>query len=186
MNAQHSSGEPDSVFTAMGRQIALTPIPDPHPATLRRRLAGHPRLTAGVGALIAAAAVTVVFFTTGAVTTAPPAFAVAVSRNSVTITLRQAAALKSLNARLAAENLPVRVVPVVPGCTATARVVGPNGGTVTRTVKPEHVVSHLFTLTIRWAPDVPAGGNNIVVGVADGHTLLTPVEVKGPVPSCVR
>ncbi|MGH3265412.1 MAG: hypothetical protein ACRDNS_25850, partial [Trebonia sp.] len=62
-----------------------------------------------------------------ALTTAPPAFAVTVSGNNITITLHQFGALNSLNARLAAENLPIRAVPVVSGCTATARMVGANG-----------------------------------------------------------
>lgn len=183
MNAQHLTDEPESVFAAMGRQIAQTPIPDPPRATLRQRLASHPRLTAGsAGALIAATAAVVVILTTGTLTTAPPAFAITVSGNSVTITLHQFGALNSLNARLAAENLPVRAVPVVPGCTATARMVAANG-TVTGTIRAGYV-SGPGTLHISLTHR-PRPGDTIVVGAAGDHSLLLGQEIEGPVPRCI-
>lgn len=183
MNAQHVTGEPESLFAAMGRQIAATPIPDPQPPTLRHRLARHPRLAAGgAGALIAAAAAAVVLFTTGAITSAPPAFAVTVSGNSITITLHQFGALDSLNARLAAENLPVRAVPVVPGCTATAQLVGAHGP-ITRTIHAGYV-SGPGTLHISLTHRPPPG-ETLVVGAAGDHSLLFPQEIAGPVPSCI-
>lgn len=182
MNEQHASGEQESVFAAMRRQIALTPLPRPQPATLRQRLASHPRLTAGgASALVAAAAAAVVLVATGALTTAPPAFAITVSGNSVTITLHQFGALKSLNARLAAENLPIRAVPVVPGCTATAQLVGANGP-VTGTIKAGYV-SGPGTLHIGPMHQLPPG-DTFVIGW-NGHSLLFPHEIEGPVPSCI-
>lgn len=183
MNEQHVTDEQESVFAAMRRQIARTPMPGPQPATLRQRLVSHPRLTAGgAGALVAVAAAAAVVFATGALTTAPPAFAVTVSGNSVTITLHQFEALKALNARLAAENIPVRAVPVVAGCTATAELVGSNGP-VKRTIKAGYV-SGPGTLHIALTHR-PGPGDTLVVGASGDHSLLFPQEIEGPVPSCI-
>ena len=183
MSEPHIPGEQESVFAAMGRQIAVTPLPDKRPATLRQRLACHPRLTLGAaGALVAAGAVAAVIFATGALTSAPPAFAVTVSGDSVTITLRQFSALSSLNARLTAENIPVRAVPVVAGCTATTRRVGENGP-VTRTIHAGYV-SGPGTLHISLTHRPPPG-DTLVVGALGDHSLLFPQEIQGPVPRCI-
>jgi hypothetical protein len=182
MDQQHATNEPESVFAAMRRQIAVTPLPGPQPATLRQRLASHPRLTASVvGALVAVATAAAALFATGAFTSAPPAFTVTLTGNSVTITLKQFGALNSLNARLAAENIPVRAVPVVAGCTATAQVVGANGP-ITRTIKAGYV-SGPGTLHIGLTHRPPPGGT-LVVGW-NGHSLLLPQEIEGPVPGCM-
>ncbi|HEX3802432.1 MAG TPA: hypothetical protein VHV75_06300 [Solirubrobacteraceae bacterium] len=61
-----------------------------------------------------------------ALTSAPPAFAVTKARDTVTIKLNDLGALGALNARLAAEKIPIRAVPVVAGCTAPAQAVGPH------------------------------------------------------------
>ena len=135
MNEQHVTDEHESVFDAMRRQIARTPLPGPQPATLRQCLASHPRLTASIAVgLVAIAAAAAAIFAAGALTSASPAFAVTMTGNGVTISLHEFGALDALNAKLAAENIPVRAVPVVAGCTATAHVVGANGP-VTRTIK---------------------------------------------------
>lgn len=181
MNDQHVTGEPESVFAAMRQQIAVTPLPQPRRATLRQRLARHPRLAAGGVSALAAAAVAAAVLATGALTTAPPAFAVTVSSNSVTITIHQFAALKSLNARLAADNLPIRAVPVVAGCTATAQLVGAHGP-VTSTIRAGYV-SGPGTLHIA-LPHRPRAGDMLVIGW-NGHSLLFPQRIHGPVPSCI-
>ncbi|MHB1836165.1 MAG: hypothetical protein ACYCXW_14490 [Solirubrobacteraceae bacterium] len=183
MGEQHVTDEQESVFAAMRRQIALTPMPGPQPATLRQRLASHPRLSAGGASALVAAAAAAVLFGTGAITNAPPAFAVTVSGNSVTITLHEFGALNSLNARLAAENLPIRAVPVVAGCTAIAQLVGANGP-VTRTIKAGWV-SGPGTLTIELTHRRPPPGDTLVVGASGGHSLLLPQEIEGPVPRCI-
>jgi hypothetical protein len=165
----------------MRRQIALTPLPRTR-VTLRQRLSRHPRLTAGgAGVLVAAAVAAAAVLATGALTTAPPAFAVTVSGNSVTITLHQFGALKSLNARLAADDLPVRAVPVVPGCTATAQLVSAHGP-VTRTIKAGYV-SGPGTLHIDLTHRPPPG-DTLVIGW-NGHSLLFPQRIRGPVPRCL-
>jgi hypothetical protein len=183
MNEHQVTNEPESVFAAMRRQIALTPMPGPRPATLRQRLTSHPRLTASVaGGLVAIAAAGAVF-ATGAFTSAPPAFAVTVTGNSVTITLHEFGALSSLNARLAAENIPVRAVPVVAGCTATARLVGANGP-VTRTIKAGYV-SGPGTLHIELTHRPPHGDTLVVGASSNGRSLLLPHEIEGPLPTCM-
>jgi hypothetical protein len=180
MNDQQVTGESESIFAVMRRQIALTPLPPPQRFTLRQRLARNPRLTAG-GALAAAAAAAAAILATGPLTTAPPAFAVTVSGTSVTITLHQFAALKSLNARLAADNLPVRAVPVIAGCTATAQLIGAHGP-VTRTIKAGYV-SGPGTLHIELTHRAPPG-DTLVIGW-NGHALLFPQRIQGPVPRCI-
>lgn len=181
MSEPRIPGEQESVFAAMGRQIAVTPLPDRRPATLRQRLARHPRVTVGAAGALAVA-VAAVIFATGALTSAPPAFAVTVSGDSVTITLRQFSALSSLNARLAAEDIPVRAVRVVAGCTATARLVGANGP-VSRTLHAGHV-SGPGTLHISLTHRPPPG-DTLVVGASGDHSLLFPQEIQGPVPRCI-
>jgi hypothetical protein len=183
MNEQQVTDVQESLFAAMRRQIALTPMHGSQPAKLRQRLASHPRFTAGVaGGLVAVAAAAAAVFATGAFTSAPPAFAVSMTGDNVTITLHEFGALKSLNARLAAENIPIRAVPVVAGCTATAQFVGANGP-VTRTIKAGYV-SGPGTLHIRLTHR-PAPGETLVVGW-NGHSLLLfPQKIEGPVPSCM-
>jgi hypothetical protein len=182
MNEPHVTDGHESVFAAMRRQISQTPLPGPQPLTLWQRLASRPRLTAsGAGALLAVAAATATLLATGGVTSAPPAFAVIVSGNSVTIKFRQFGALRSLNARLAAEHIPVRAVPVVGGCSATAEVIGANGP-VRATIKAGSV-SGPGTLHIDLTHRPPPG-DTLVVG-ARGHSLLLPQEIEGPIPSCV-
>ncbi len=184
MSEQHVTDEPESVFVVMQEQIARTPLPGAKSGTLRQRLANHRRLTVGgAGALAAVAAAAAAILATGALTTAPPAFAVTVSANSVTITLHQFGALKSLNARLAAENVPVRAVPVTAGCTATAQLVGAHGP-VRRTIKTGYI-SGPATLHISLTHPPPPGNTLVVGASSNGHSLLLPHQIEGPVPRCI-
>jgi hypothetical protein len=176
MNQQHFTEEQESVFAAMRRQIALTAMPDPQPATLRERMASHPRLAVGgAGAVVAAAAATLA---TGAFTSAPPAFAVTTTRDSVTITLNDVGALNSLNARLAAENIPIRAVPVVAGCTATAQEAnGPAGASQTLEAgSPSGPIGSMTIVLLQR----PAPGYTIVVGLSSGGPLdAGPAQDRG-------
>jgi hypothetical protein len=178
--------EPESVFAAMRRQIALTPIPDPQPATLRERLASHPRLAAGgAGALVAAATIAAATLASGALTDAPPAFALTTTQESVTITLNDLGARGSLNAKLAADNIPIRAVPVVAGCTATVQAVGADGTTGPPQTLQAGSASGPATITIV-LNQRPAPGDTLVVGVSStGHWVLGPHKITGRVPSCV-
>jgi hypothetical protein len=184
MNEQHLTDEQESVFAAMRRQIAQTPIPDPQPATLRQRLGSHPRLTVGgAGALVAVGTAAAAVFATGALTTAPPAFAVTLTGNRVTISLHEFGALHSLNARLAAENIPIRAVPVVKGCTATAQIVGAHGP-ITRTLKAGSTSGAAgITIVLKHRP--PPGDTLVIAESRHGHSLLFPQKIEGPVPRCI-
>ncbi len=186
MNEQYFTDEQESVFEAMRRKIALTPLPDAQPASFRERIANHRRLLAGgAGALAMVAAVAAAVFATGAFTSAPPAFAVTTTRESVTITLNELGALNSLNAKLAAENIPIRAVSVVPGCTATAQEVGANGRVgVPQTLEAGSASGPVGSMTIVLGRR-PAPGDTLVVGISrSGRWVMFPQKIEGAVPRC--
>lgn len=161
-----------------------------------RRYSAFPRLSArrsrrklwvAVGASTAAligGIITAVVFLSS---TVAPAFAVTVTSNnsvtySVTVTLNDVAALGSLNAKLAAENLPIRAVPVVAGCTATVQ----QSGTGSRQVLLAGTGSGpIGTLTFELGQRPPSG-DTLIIGISsDGRWAMFPHEIQGPVPSCV-
>jgi hypothetical protein len=172
------------VFAAMRRLIATTPLPAPRRLTVRERLSQHPRLTvSGASAVLAVGVAAIVLVATGSLTNAPPAFAITVTRHSVVIKLRDFEALSDLNARLAAENIPVRAVPVVPGCTATASLVAAQG-TIRRTIRAGSA-SGPGSIHVDLTHRPPPGEMLIVAEARHGHALLLPQLIKGPAPSCI-
>lgn len=180
MNEQHSPNE-QSVFVGMRRQIAATPLPERSPSVRER--ARSPRLLVGsVGAL---AAVFAVSLATGVFSGAPPAFAVTITADTVTITLNDIGALDSLNAKLAAENIPIRAVPIVAGCTATAQQVGAGGQAEPPQTIDAGRSSGVGSITIQ-INQQPAPGDTLVVGMSsDGLRDLFPHKIRGPIPSCI-
>ena len=189
-----SARDPDkrSLLDAMRHQIHITQMTAPRrlPRVPAVRSAGHPRIVAG-GATAAVAA-TAAVLALGAATTAPPAFAVTDNRDgSVTITLNEITGVSGLNAELASMGIAVRAVPVVSGCNAPVRVVGPDGS-----LQPAStlVVSQLPTnprtgsqstlRAITVAPPPTPGQTEILAASNSGIDLLGQI-VQGQVPSCV-
>jgi hypothetical protein len=185
MNEQHFADDQESVFAAMRRQIAVTPMPAQQNPVLRKRVSGRARLalSGGIGAVIAAAVVAAV---TGVFTGAAPAFAITTTSSRLFITLNDFGALPALNARLAAENLPIRVVPAIAGCTATARAVGPNGSVSAQTLHAGWASTPIGSIGIERLRRPPAGYIYIVGISSDRQSVMAfPREIKGPVPACV-
>jgi hypothetical protein len=186
MNEQHFADDQESVFAAMRRQIAATPMPAQQNATLPKRVSGRTRLalSGGIGALIAAA---VVAAATGVFTGAAPAFAITTTPSRLQITLNDFGALPALNARLAAENLPIRVVPAMAGCTATAREVGAHGSvTAPQTLHAGLASTPIGSIEIARLQRPPAGYIYIVGISSDRQSVMAfPREIKGPAPACV-
>jgi hypothetical protein len=188
-------GAPDerSLFDVMRRQILTTPMPAARrlPRIPVVRFTGRPRVLAGGATAVFAAACAAVLAVTAA-TTAPPAFAVTNNQDgSVTITLNEITGVSGLNAELASMGVAIRAVPVVSGCNAPVRVVGPDGGlqpartlavsrlpTNPRTGSP----STLRAITVD-APHTP-GQTEILAASTTGIDLLGQT-VQGQVPSCV-
>lgn len=178
---EHHAPNEQSVLVRMRRQIAATPLPERSPS-LRQRVRS-PRLIAGsVGALGAVFAATLA---TGVFSGAPPAFAVTTTADTVTITLNDAGAVNALNAKLTAENIPIRDVPIVPGCTATAQPVGANGEAEPPQTIEAGTASGVGTMTIK-INEQPIPGDTIIVALSsNGTRTLFPHEVSGPIPSCI-
>jgi hypothetical protein len=186
MNEQQSVDDQPSVFAAMRRQIGVTPLPAPRPIRLRDRLAGRSGLVlGGTGALIAAAAASAAV---GVFAGAGPAFAIATTSSGLQITFNDSDALEALNTRLAADNLPLRVVPAVAGCTATVREVEANGSlSAAQTLRAGRTSDHpALSIGIVHLRRPPAGYTYIVGISSDRRSLmLFPIEVRNPVPACV-
>jgi hypothetical protein len=124
---------------------------------------------------------------TGVLTSAPPAFAVTTTADTVTITLNDVGALDALNAKLAAENIPIRAVPVIPNCTATAQEVGANGEAgAPQTIEAGWASAPIGSMTIDLGQRPPPG-DTLIVGISsDGlRALAFPREIEGPIPSCI-
>ena len=178
---EHHSPDEQSVFVGMRRQIAMTPLPERSPS-LHERVRSPRLIAGGFGALAAVFAASLV---TGVFSSAPPAFAVTTTADTVTITLNDAGALNALNAKLAAENIPIRDVPIVPGCTATAQQVGANGEPGPAQTIEAGTSSGVGTMTIEMNQQ-PAPGDTIIVALSsDGTRTLFPHQISGPVPSCI-
>ena len=185
MNEQHFADDQESVFAVMRRQIAVTPMPAQQNSMLRKRVSGRARLalSGGIGAVIAAAVVAAV---TGVFTSAAPAFAITSTSSRLFIILNHFGALPALNARLAADNLPIRVVPAIAGCTATAREVGPNGSVSAHTLHAGWASVPIGSIGISRLQRPPAGYIYIVGISSDRQSVMAfPREIKGPVPACV-
>jgi hypothetical protein len=179
---EHRSPNEQSVFIGMRRQIAMTPLPE-RSRSLRQRTRS-PRLIAGsFGVLAAVFAASLV---TGVFSSAPPAFAVTTTADTVTITLNDAGALDALNAKLAAENIPIRDVSIVPGCTATAQTVGADGEAgPPQTIEASSSRGPSGSMTIE-INQQPAPGDTLIVALSsDGRGHLFPHEISGPVPRCI-
>jgi hypothetical protein len=147
-------------------------------------------LAGGATAVAGAAAAAVVALS--AAMGAPPAFAVTNnSDGSVTITLTELTGVSGLNAKLASMGVAVRAVPVVSGCNAPARVVGPDGSVqpattleVSRLPNNPRTGNQSTLQTITVAPPQTPGQTEIVAASTTGIDLLGQT-VQGQVPSCV-
>lgn len=194
MNTLDPQPDERSLFTAMREQIQATPMPaGARRGLATRRLAARPRVALGGIAATACGAVALAAGL-GAFAGTAPAFAVTDNPDgSVTITLNDLNAIGALDAKLAAESVAVRAVPVEPGCTARASVVknGVAGA-------PQILDAHPLVL-LGATPPTGSGGGLISLTVdpptAPGRTLLVAAsgsgrmvyseEIQGPVPACV-
>jgi hypothetical protein len=175
----------ESVFVAMRRQIAATPIPTPQPLPRRPRAASRARIAVcGAGASVAAVVVVLV---TGVFASTPAAFAITTTSSGTTIELTDFSALDALNTKLAADGTPLQVVPAVAGCTATARLVDPTGAVEPpQTLEAHHTSGPIGSIGIGHLGEPPPGDTFIVGISSDSHWLmLLPREIQGAVPNCV-
>lgn len=194
MNGPGPSGGERSPLSAMRRQIESTPLPgiSRRRGQLVARLQARPRLALG-GAAASLATAAALAFALGAFTHATPAYAVADNADgTVTITLHDLSAMDALNARLAADGIAVRAVPIQAGCTATAHVVSdryaepaqtPGGGppaVLDATIDPNG--GQVTSVTVH-PPTKP--GLTLVVAAATDARLLGGDVVQGAVPACV-
>jgi hypothetical protein len=154
-------------------------------ASRRAPLAGRRGLAVGgVTVLAVVAAALLVVLVTGALTSASSAFAITRTGESVKISLYRFEALGALNARLAAQGIPIRAVAIIPGCTATTREVGTGFVYPPRTLQAG-TSSGGASITVV-LKQRPAPGDTIIIGVErSGRAQLFPHKIKGPVPSCV-
>ncbi len=190
-----SARDPDerSLIGEMRHQIDITRMPEPRrfPRLPAVRFAARPRILAG-GAAAAVAVTTVAILALSAATTTPPAFAVTNNQDgSVTITLNEITGVSGLNAELASMGIAIRAVPVVSGCTATAQVVGGDGGlqpastlAVTQLPNSPRTGSPATLRAITLAPPHTLGQTRIVAASTTGIDLLGQT-VQGQIPSCV-
>jgi len=190
-----SAHEPDErpLFGAMRQQIQITQMPAPRliPRVPTVRFAARPRMLAGGATGVAGAAAAAVLAISAA-TSAPAAFAVTNNPDgSVTITLNEITGVSGLNAKLASMGIAVRAVPVVSGCNALARVVGPDGSVqptttlaVSRLPNNPRTGSQSALQTITVAPPQTPDQTEIVAASTAGIDLLGQT-VQGQVPSCV-
>ena len=127
--------------------------------------------------------------------TAAPAFALTRSSDGlVTITLSEITGIAGLNRRFAAMGIRVRAVPIVRGCVAPVRVVGPNHqpeprpSTLHASMVPgparngQERGGYLPSLTLR--PPADAGRTAVVAASTSGLALVGAV-VRGAAPACV-
>jgi hypothetical protein len=162
------------VLARMRKQIAATPL---RPA--RRRLAtsflgGRPRVLAGAGAGVGGLAAVLALTFAGA--SSPPAFAVTTGAGgTITITLNALSAVDSLNAKLAAAGVHVRVAEVVPGCNAPVQLAGSNAPPATLQAKPGAGVNSV-QLSATADPGAGAGG---LTNVPAGQTLVLAASRSG-------
>lgn len=193
MNVSTRDPAEPSLFGAMRHQIQITPMPVSRrlPRPSAARFAVRPRLLAG-GATAVVGAASAAVLAIGAATSAAPAFAVTNHPDgSVTITLRELTGVSALNAKLASMGVAVRAVPIVSGCDAPVRVLGPDGSlqpastpAVSRLPSNPRTGSQLSVRTITVAPPRAPGQTEILAASTTGIDLLGQI-VQGPVPSCV-
>lgn len=155
------------------------------PAAPRSRR--HPLLLTG-GILTALLAVVGVIaalvLAPGGATSPPPAFAVTRSQNRVTITLRQITGITGLNAKLASMGIRIRAVPVVRGCVAPVRVIGPDHRPgPAQTLEAATGGGSLIRLTVI-PPSDP--GRTFVLAASKSGIEFAGQMVQGPAPACVR
>jgi hypothetical protein len=146
-------------------------------STARRRLpAGRPRILAGASIGVAALGAVIAF----AGASSPPAFAVTTAANgTVTITLNSLSAVDSLNAKLSAAGVHVRVAEVEPGCNAPVHIVGSSAPPATLQATPGAEAS---TIQLSSAPD-PGASEQGLTNAQDGHTLVLSASPSGSQPS---
>jgi hypothetical protein len=162
------------VLASMREQIAATPLP-----TTRRRfplsfLGGRPRVLAGASAGIAALTAVLVLIVAGA--SSPAAFAVTTRADgTVTITLNALSAVDSLNAKLAAAGLHVRVARVVPGCDAPVQIAGSDAPPATLQAEPQAGGDRM-----QFSPAAaPGPGAQGLTKVPAGQTLVLAASESG-------
>jgi hypothetical protein len=137
-------------------------------STARRRRPGwRPRILAGASIGIGTVTAVGVLALGGA--SSPPAFAVTTATNgTVTITLNSLEAVDSLNAKLAAAGVHVRVAEVEPGCNAPVQLAGSNAPPTTLQTTPG---AEANTIQLSPAPNPGASGQGLT-NAAGGHTLV--------------
>lgn len=192
MNVSERDPDQRSLLGAMRHQIHITQMLPPGRITRvpAVRFTARPRILAG--ATVAVAAMTAAILGISAATTTPPAFAVTSNPDgSVTITLNELTGVSALNAKLASMGVAVRAVPVVPGCTATAQVIGSDGSpqpastlAVSQLPKNPRTGGQTILQTITVAPPQTPGQTEILAASTTGIDLLGQA-VQGQVPSCV-
>jgi hypothetical protein len=186
------AAEPDEypVLVRMRELIAATPMAPPRRAVRPNLLVQRPRVLAGatVGCGTLAAALALAF----AGASSPPAFAVTSGANgSVTITLNALDAVDSLNAKLAAAGVNVRVAPVVQGCDAPVQIAGSGAPPATLRATPGGGANSV-QLSATAPPgsssqgltDVPAG-RTLVLAASQSGLQQIGVITQGTAPACV-
>jgi hypothetical protein len=179
------------VLARMREQIAATPmLPAPRrlPSSL---LGGHRRMLAGVGAGVGAISATLVLIFAGV--SSPPAFAVTTTADgTMTITLNALSAVDSLNAKLAAAGLHVRVAQVVPGCDAPVQTAGSDAPPATLQAEPR-AVGDSVQFSPAAAPgtsaphptNVPSGQTLVLAASKSGLQAVGQIN-QSTAPACVR
>lgn len=190
MNSPDPEHDRRSIIDAMREQIQATPMPAAHKSWLSRRVLARPPLTrpgflAGAGVALTGLIVGVLL-ALGAASGPPPAFAATVhSDRTVTITLREVTAVTALNAKLAALQTRIRVVPEERGCVAPVHTVS-NGQVIPGPAKTLQASDQgqgaVVTMTIE-VNTIP--GRTLVVAVAKSGLGGIVVVVVGPAPRCV-
>lgn len=178
-----------SVLATMREQIAVTPMPGPRrlPSSFLGR---RPRVLAGAGAGAAAVAATLALTLVGV--SSPPAFAVTTGPDgTTTITLNALSAVGTLNAKLAATGVHVRVAPVVPGCNDPVQLAGSDAPPATLQAQPQ-ARGDSMQLSATTAPGprghhlttVPAGQTLVLAASKSGLQVVGQIK-QSTAPACV-
>ena len=143
----------------------------------RQRSARRPVIIGGsVTALAAATAAAVVGI--GAVTTAPPAYAMTQNADgSITVTINDlATAIPQLNARFAQMGVDTTIVPVTASC--------PDTGNINDELELDPHASMSETITLGTQNEPGYTGVLAAEQLPSGHVAMAMEEIKPPIPTC--